>query len=215
MEITYLGHASFLLKGKTARLLTDPFDGAMVGFPFPKVPEVSIVTISHEHKDHNALSNVRGNPFVIRGPGEYEVEGVSVEGFATFHDNQRGVKRGNNTMYKVILDGVTLLHAGDLGHMLDASIIDAIGDIDVVFLPVGGHFTIDAQTAAQCVKEIEPSIVIPMHYRTDRHSPDAFGMISPVSDFVAAMGKEAQTIEGKLTVKEDMLDDDVHLCILS
>ena len=167
MEIKYLGHASFLIKTKETKLVTDPFDPEMIGQKFPKV-EAEIVTISHDHRDHNqeqlVLAPVGGEKLVINLPGEYEKKGVRIFGFASFHDDKKGFERGENILYKIEADGVSLLHCGDLGFVPEDSFLDLIGSVDVLLVPVGGVYTINADQAQQLVKKIEPSIVIPMHY---------------------------------------------------
>ena len=118
MDIFPLGHSSFRIKGKSVTVVTDPFDPQMVGFPFPKHISADIVTVTHPHKDHNNVGAVEGNPFVIQGPGEYEVKGVGVIGMSSYHDEQKGKERGLNTLYHIEIDGINVVHLGDSGIML-------------------------------------------------------------------------------------------------
>src|SRR3989344_2417944 len=143
MDITYLGHSSFKLRGKGSIVVTDPF-GPVVGLPFPKHTTADIVTVSHDHEDHNAADLVEGNPFVVRGPGEYEIKGVGVVGLGVFHDDAGGTKRGKNTIYRIELDGISIVHLGDLGHELSSAQVDSLDGVDILLVPVGGVYTIDA-----------------------------------------------------------------------
>lgn len=214
MEIIYQAHSCFQIKGKEATLLTDPFDEA-TGVKLPKL-NADIVTISHDHHDHNNLAVVGGTskrpePFVINAPGEYEVGGVSVFGYESFHDQEKGKTRGKNTIYIIHIDGLTLAHLGDLGETLTDEQISAIGVIDVLFIPVGGKYTIDALKAAGLVSKIEPTIAIPMHYRLARTGLDLAG----VDDFtLQAQGEKIQPID-KLVVTYDKLPEESKVVVLN
>ncbi|EKD62462.1 MAG: Zn-dependent hydrolase of the beta-lactamase fold-like protein, partial [uncultured bacterium] len=183
MEITYLGHASFRIKGKTAVVVTDPFDPVMLGMKFPHV-DADIVTVSHNHADHNmanlVAAPVGGSKKVITGPGEYEIKGVSVLGFPTFHDDKNGELRGKNTVYVIYLDGYALCHLGDLGHTLSEETINQIGDVDILFVPVGGFFTLDVEKAIEVVHSIEPKVIIPMHFKVAGLSADLASKLASV-----------------------------------
>lgn len=213
MEITYLGHSSFKLKGKTASLITDPYDSAMLGLKFPKV-DADIVTISHHHHDHEKTENVSNVRKIIDGPGEYEINEVSIIGLQTFHDNKKGSELGKNTIYVIEMDGVRLLHLGDLGHKLDDDVIKEIGSIDVLFIPVGGAYTIDAKTAVEVYKQIGPSIVIPMHYKPERVDNEILNKLTPIDDFLKESGLRVEKLP-KLNVKEgDILSDEEYAVVL-
>ena len=135
MDIFYLGHSSFKLKGKHGSIITDPFDSKKVGLKYSS-NEADIVSISHEHEDHNAVSAIKGEPKVISGPGEYEIKGISILGFSSFHDSKNGEERGKNTIYVFEIDTVRICHLGDLGQKLSDSLIESLGDIDVLMIPV-------------------------------------------------------------------------------
>jgi L-ascorbate metabolism protein UlaG (beta-lactamase superfamily) len=203
MDITYLGHASFLFKSKDARVVMDPFDSSKLNMPFPKV-EADIVTISHHHDDHNAASVIDGNPLVIDLPGEYEKNGVRVYGFESYHDKNQGQDRGKNTMFKFEMEDISILHCGDLGHTLSAEAIDEIGDVDVVLVPVGGIYTIDADEARHIVEKLEPYIVIPMHYRNPALQPNIsqYAEMAPVEDFLTKVGVTGIEPVKKLSIKQ-------------
>lgn len=164
-DIQYLGHSAFRIRGRDGVVLTDPYDRS-VGVDIGK-PTAHIVTISHKHTDHNntlAVKPLHEKLFTIEGPGEYEVSGVMITGVRTFHDKKKGEELGVNTAYVIRLDDVVFCHLGDLGHELSASQIDEIGPIDVLFIPVGGGETITPAEATSVIGQLEPRIVIPMHY---------------------------------------------------
>ncbi len=214
MDITPLGHASFRIRGKTAAVVTDPFDPAMVGLKFPKHTTADIVTVSHGHHDHNNTGSVEGGAFVVSGPGEYEIKGISIIGIGAFHDEKEGSERGLNTMYRMEIDGVTVVHLGDLGHALSAAIVDELDGVDILMVPVGGVYTIGPQEAVKVIKEIDPSIVIPMHYFRPELNKKTFSALSPVSDFLKEMGKDATEPIAKLSVTKDKIAPELQVIVL-
>lgn len=214
MDITSLGHSSFKLRGKSASLVTDPFETNKVGLPFPKHTVADIVTISHEHEDHNAKRAVEGNPFIISGPGEYEIKGVGIVGIGVYHDDVKGAKRGKNTMYRIEIDGISLVHLGDLGHEFSASEVDSLDGVDVLFVPVGGVYTIDPAQASKVVHEIEPTFVIPMHYNRPGMDQKIFGDMTGVEAFLKEMGKAGVPPVTKLTISKDKLPEEMQVVVL-
>lgn len=213
MDITSLGHASFRIRGKNATVVTDPYDPTLVGMKFPKHVEADIVTVSHEHTDHSSVAQVEGNPFVIKGPGEYEVKGVGVVGLSAFHDDQKGASRGRNTIYRIEIDGIAIVHLGDLGHTLSTSEIDELDGVNILMTPVGGVYSLTPAQAVAVVNEIEPEIVIPMHYGRPELNQKEFGGLSPVSAFLKEIGKEA-TPQLKLSITKDKLPAEMQVVIL-
>lgn len=213
MEIKYFGHSSFFLKGKTATVVTDPFDPQMVGLKFPKV-EASIVTVSHQHQDHNRSDLISGNPLVVDIPGEYEKQEVRITGFSVYHDKKQGEERGSNTLFKIEMDNISLLHCGDLGHILNDELIEEISGVDVLLIPVGGFYTIDADEAVAMVRKIEPSIVIPMHYNTSKLNQQGFGKLAPVANFLTKIGAGEIEPVKKLVVKKEELGEGMKVCLL-
>ncbi len=211
MEITYLGHSSFKIKGKTATVVTDPYD-VKCG-KFPKDATADIVTVSHHHFDHDQVKLVGGNPFVIEGPGEYEVKGVSVIGVASWHDDSGGSQRGPNTIYVLEMDGLRVCHLGDLGHQLDEKQLGEMGSLDVVMIPVGGVYTIDAKTAAEVAKQVDPWLIIPMHYQQPGLEAATFGKLASVDVFLQEMGKSVEAVP-KLTISRDKLPQETQVVVL-
>lgn len=164
MNITWYGQSCFRIEAKEGSVLTDPY-AKEIGLRPPRLKD-DIVLVSHEHHDHNATGGAPAESFIIRGPGEYERKGISVQGIASFHDNQQGAERGLNTIYVIRAEDVVLCHLGDFGQdALDDEQLQKIGNIDVLFIPVGGTYTIDAKRAAHVIAQIEPKVVIPMHYK--------------------------------------------------
>ena len=213
MDIRYLGHSSFRINNREAALVTDPYKDSATGLKFPKV-EADIITISHNHQDHNFSQAIDGNPVVIQGPGEYEIKNVRIQGITTYHDNDSGKKRGKNTIYHIVIDDVHLLHCGDLGHILEDQQIEAIPDIDIVFIPVGGYFTIDAEEATKIITKLEPRIVIPMHYKRPGLSEDLAAHLAPVDTFLKSVGKDTITPLPKLTISKDKLPPELQIVVL-
>ena len=195
MKIQWLGHSCFLMTtNEGTRILTDPFDET-VGYEVPAV-EADIVTSSHDHFDHNYFRAVKGDFTIVDGPGKQTVRTIEMEGIATYHDEQQGKLRGTNIMYVFTIDGMRICHCGDLGHQLPQKEVEAVGKIDILMVPVGDVFTIDAMGAKKVVDAINPTIVIPMHYKT----PDMTFDIQGVEPFLTAMNgwkveKEGNTIK--------------------
>ncbi|MBI2854797.1 MAG: MBL fold metallo-hydrolase [Chloroflexi bacterium] len=164
MDIYWLGHSCFRIKGKSVTIVIDPY-GPETGYNLPKL-EANLVIVTHQHPGHSNVGAVSGEPKVVTGPGEYETSGVFITGVASFHDDKGGQLRGKNTVYRIEIDGLSLCHMGDLGHVLSSKTAGELGRVDVLLLPVGGVTTIDATGAAEVMRRLEPRIVVPMHYKT-------------------------------------------------
>ncbi|HEY8475698.1 MAG TPA: MBL fold metallo-hydrolase [Chloroflexota bacterium] len=208
MEIVWLGHACFRLRGKEATVVTDPYAKSL-GIGMPRVT-ADIVTVSHDDPHHNHVAGVAGSPKVVDGPGEYEIGGVAITGVRTYRDKQKGATRGKNTSYLIHIDELKVCHLGDLGHLLSADQIDVLKEVDVLLLPVGGHCTIGASEAAEVISQLEPRIVIPMHYWVD-------GIAVPLDrldKFLREMGiKDAQP-QPRLSVTASNLPDEPTTVVL-
>ncbi|MEK7111663.1 MAG: MBL fold metallo-hydrolase [Patescibacteria group bacterium] len=217
MDISFLGHSSFKIRGKNGIVVCDPFP-AKIGFPFPKV-SADIVTVSHNHFDHAAVDQVAGtarkdNPYVIDAPGEYELLDIAVSVHPSFHDAENGKLRGKNNISVVRIEGIAIAHLGDLGHLLSDSDIDSLGVIDVLMVPAGGEFTVSPKLAAEIVEAIEPSVVIPMHYRTDKHGPE-FAKLAMVDEFLKEMGKVGIAPVDKLSLTAGSLPEEMEVVVLN
>lgn len=192
MDITYIGHSSFKIKTKSATVITDPFDPASTGIKFPP-QEADIVTISHDHADHNYLEKISGYKKVVAGPGEYEIMGISIIGISTFHDDKEGSERGKNTIYVYEAEGLRIVHLGDLGHALSESQIEALGEVDILMIPVGGVYTIGPKEASDLVSAVESYFVIPMHFGGDK--------LQPLEAFLKEVGQEGEKMS-KFSIKK-------------
>ena len=195
MDVTWLGQSCFRLRGKNAAVVTDPYPPSL-GLRLPR-QEAEVVTISHEHENHSYVQAVREGAFEITGPGEYEVAGVSVIGFPTFHDSEKGAKRGRNTVYLIEIDDVRICHLGDLGHPLDDADAEIVASADVVLVPVGSRTAISPVQAAEVVRQLEPRYVIPMHFAT----PGLKVQLDGVDRFLKEMAVAAIEPQPKLTVQ--------------
>mgnify|MGYP000910624337 CR=1 FL=1 len=177
MKITWLGHASFLIETATASIVTDPFDES-TGYRVPNV-SADLVTVSHQHYDHNAVGTVRGNPRVVSEPGVTRFGEIEIKGIKTFHDKNLGRDRGENLVFVIKADGLTVCHLGDLGHVLTPDQLQAIGQVDFLLVPVGGTYTISAEEARTIVSLLAPRVAIPMHFKT----PPCTIRLTPVESF--------------------------------
>ena len=212
MDITFLGHSCFRLRGKKAAVVTDPYDPDMVGLKLARL-SADILTISHDHGDHNNADLVSGVKKVISGPGEYEIQGVSIIGISTYHDDKKGKLRGKNTVYVIEIDGLRIAHLGDLGHKLDDKILERIGAIDILMIPVGGEYTVGPQEAAEVTRGIEPVITIPMHYQMPGLNPKTFAKLVSEKEFISDLGLQVEKLE-KLNVRKDILGEDQRIVVL-
>jgi L-ascorbate metabolism protein UlaG (beta-lactamase superfamily) len=170
MKVKWLGHACFLITSESGlRIITDPYTTGAFGLEYAPVAETAdIVTVSHDHADHNNVAAVKGNPQVVRGLGSHEAKGIQFKGIATAHDESAGKQRGSNTIFCFTLDGINVCHLGDLGHELSDQTVADIGDVDVLLIPVGGNFTIDGLVANGICKKLAPKLIIPMHFKNAR-----------------------------------------------
>ncbi len=194
MKILWYGHACFrITTAEGTVIITDPYDESVPYKP-PEGP-AHIVTVSHDHFDHNAVARVKGNPEVVRGVGEWTVRGVSIRGISSFHDPKGGKERGRNTIFKLVVDGVVLAHLGDLGHPLTAEQLKPLEDVQVVMIPVGGFYTIGPREAKEVVQALPAlRVVIPMHYRTEAVKD---WPIRPVQEFLEAVDLRVQEFKGE------------------
>jgi L-ascorbate metabolism protein UlaG (beta-lactamase superfamily) len=212
MNISYFGHSCFKIEEKIDNenivLVTDPFNKE-IGLKVPNI-EADIVSISHNHKDHNNSSVLRANPFMVNSAGEFDIKGIIIEGIYSYHDNKEGAELGSNIIFRFDIEGVSLVHLGDLGNVLDNKQLEKIGGVDILFIPVGGKYTLDAKKAVEVISQVEPRIVIPMHYQL----PDCnIKDIDGVEKFVKELGIEPSYEEKIKINKKDLPSDDMRLII--
>jgi len=207
LDVTWLGHGCFRLRGRSAAVVTDPYPPS-IGLKLSRL-DADLVTISHEHENHNYTQAVR-DAYEIRGPGEYEVAGVSVIGVPTFHDAEKGAKHGRNTVYLIEIDDVRVCHLGDLGHKLDDAEAEAISSPDVLLVPVGGNTAINAVQAAEVVRQLEPRFVVPMHYAI----PGLKLQLDSLDRFLKEMAVTASEPQPKLSVQKSSGEYETKVVVL-
>lgn len=173
-----------------------------MGYPLTPVNGVDLVTVSHEHSDHNYVTFATGSPTIVRGLAgndwakiDQTIKGVRVRTVQTFHDEAQGAQRGKNAVFVFEIDGMKIAHLGDLGHKLNDDQVKAVGNVDAVMIPVGGFYTIDGKNAAQVVAQLNPKVVIPMHYKTPALSASLADVLSTADDFIAAIGSTAKVTQ--------------------
>jgi len=208
MEITWYGQSCFRLRSRGLSVVTDPY-GPEIGLKLPRLT-ATIVTVSHDHPDHNAIQAVKGNPFVISGPGEYEVEGIFVIGVSTAHDAKGGQEQGRNTAYLIEFEDLTICHLGDLGQVLNQEQIEQLNSVDVLLVPVGGRTALSGAKAAEVVGLLEPSIVIPMQYKI----PGLAAPLDGASRFLKEMAVEAPEKIETLNITKSQLTEETRLVLL-
>lgn len=215
VDIWWYGQACFKVKGKSASVVFDPYDPVFTGLPPLKI-DGDIVCVSHQHQDHNNASAVvpteeGKTPFVISGPGEYEISGVNIVGIASFHDEVNGKERGKNTIYLATVDDVNIVHLGDLGQKkLTQEQVEALSICDVLLIPVGSVYTISGRDAPEVIAQIEPKIIVPMHYKIPGLKFD----LDDVSVFLSGVGRENLVAQTKLAVSVERLPEEPEIFLL-
>lgn len=212
-----MGQACFKLKGKTTTVIIDPFESDFTGLKLPKDLAAEVVLSTHSHGDHNNIKSVTTSPsgvppMVFDKPGEYEVGGVVITGIDSFHDNSEGEKRGKNTIFHMLFDNLNIVHVGDLGQeRLTEEQIAQIGETDILLIPVGSVYTIDGKMASDIVSQLEPRIIIPMHYFIEGLKFQLDG----VEKFLKEMGAEGVVPQPKLSINKEKLPEEPMVVVLS
>ncbi|MCD6453491.1 MAG: MBL fold metallo-hydrolase [Dehalococcoidales bacterium] len=209
MDIYWLGHSCFRIKGRDATIITDPYSPDL-GYSLGQ-PTANIITVSHQHPNHAYVQGISGEPRVISGPGEYEIGGVLILGIATSQGSEGNSKLGKNTAYLMEIDGVSICHLGNLKQVLTAEQVEEVEDVDVLLLPVGGGVTINAAVAAEVVRQLTPKLVIPMHYQTEGNDPE----LDPVAGFLKEIGADQIPPQPKLSVTKSNLPATMQVFLLS
>lgn len=210
MELSYIGHSCFNIKGKKVSLVIDPYSPEMLGFKMPK-QNCKILLNSHSHEDHSFNQQVN-HEVLIDKPGEYEIDDVYIIGVQTFHDDKEGSERGQNIVFSIDIEGINIVHLGDLGHELNEKALSKLGSVDVLIVPVGGHFTIDSFTASKIISAIEPKIVIPMHYKTDDSN---IKELDELSVFLHEMGEKNPEKIDSLKLNSQPTNEDTKIIVLN
>jgi L-ascorbate metabolism protein UlaG (beta-lactamase superfamily) len=214
MRIRWYGHAAFgLTTGNGVRMIIDPYEpggaGGAIGHA-PITDHADIVLVSHDHGDHNGTSTIKGPFTEVRTGGSYDVKGVKVLALPAYHDASQGKERGENIMFVIEADGLRVVHTGDLGHLLDREALDRIGRADVLMLPVGGTFTITAAEAGKVVDAIKPSVILPMHYKTEKVALP----LTPVEDFTKGKERVRKVDASEIEVAPGSLPDEPEIVLL-
>jgi len=211
VKVKWLGHASFLITSKDGlKMITDPY-AVGGGIDYAPIKEsADVVTVSHDHGDHNNVSTVPGKPQVVKGAGTKVVKGIEFKGVATWHDASQGKQRGNNIVFCFTVDEIKLCHLGDLGHLLSPGQVSEIGAVDILFVPVGGFFTIDAAEASRVCDQLKPKVIIPMHFKT----PKCAYPIASVEDFLKGKKNVKRMAGSELTVEKEKLPPATEIVVL-
>ena len=213
MKVKYYGHAAFLItsdQGK--RIITDPYKpGAFGAMHYGAIPdEADVVVVSHDHDDHNNSAGLPGNPEVVGTPGKRSVQGIEFNGIATFHDSSSGGERGKNIIFTFTVDGITICHLGDLGHVLSQEEVEAIGAVDLLMIPVGGFYTIDSKQASEVAGQLNPPIIIPMHFKTKKCEFP----ITPVEEFTEGKARVKVMDSSEVTLGKGSLPEETEIIVL-
>jgi L-ascorbate metabolism protein UlaG (beta-lactamase superfamily) len=201
MKIKYFGHSAFMITSdKGVKIILDPYESGAFGgqLTYGKInDQADIALASHDHADHNDTKSLPGSPQVVKGEGSRTIKGITIKGIPAYHDPSKGSERGANTIFTLTIDGIQVCHLGDLGHVLTKKELTEIGPVDILLIPVGGFFTIDPQEATRVAEQIQPKILIPMHFKTEKVG---FPIV-PVEDFLK--GKPNPKKSGKSEVVFD------------
>jgi L-ascorbate metabolism protein UlaG (beta-lactamase superfamily) len=208
LDITWFGHSCFRIKGKEVTVVTDPCSPD-TGFSYNKI-KADLVTISHSHPGHSYRDGLDGEFREIKSPGEYELKGVFITGIASFHDENGGSEKGKNNIFLIEIEGVTFCHLGDIGHLPATQVEEELGEVGVLFVPVGGVSTIDGTKAATLVRSLSPKVVIPMHYKT----PQATHELESVDKFLKNFSTKDIVPQPKLTVNKSNLPLTTQIVLL-
>lgn len=214
MKIKWYGHAAFLITSDQGiKVIFDPYEpGAFGGqLSYGRIEdEADIALTSHDHADHNDTKSLPGSPQVVKGSGSKTIKGISIRGVSTYHDPSKGSERGTNTIFNLQIDGMQVCHLGDLGHVLSEKEIKEIGPVDILLVPVGGYFTIDAKEATRVVDQIKPKVVIPMHFKTEKCGFP----IAPVEEFTAGKSGLKQPGSSEVTFSKATLPQKMEIIVL-
>ena len=211
MKVKWLGHACFLITSKDGtRVITDPYAvGGGINYS-PIAESADVVVVSHGHGDHSNVSTVQGKPEVVENSGTKTAKNIQFKGIATYHDASQGQQRGPNTVFCFTIDDMKLCHLGDLGHVLSPEQVTEIGAVDILFVPVGGFFTIDAPVASQVCDQLKPKLVIPMHFKT----PKCAYPIADVEDFLKGKRNVSRVGGSEVDLEQDKLPTATEIILL-
>ena len=208
MRIIWHGHSCFSIKTKSLlneeiNIVIDPFDEKKTGIKLPKLKADTVLS-SHDHYDHNNIKAVAGDPFIIKNPGEFEIKNIFIQGIPSFHDKKNGAERGENIIFYLESEKIHIAHLGDLGHLLDEKQLSKLSKVDILMIPIGGKYTINYSEAIEIISQLEPKIIIPMHYKIPGLKID----IDTVDKFAKEMGADLNKKTAKLKIVKKNLPTD-------
>ena len=214
MKIKWYGHAAFkIITDKGVKIIIDPYQSGAIGgaLSYGKISEeADIVLTSHDHDDHNYTKDIKGTFTQIKKPGPHNVKDVIIKAVPTHHDPSKGKERGDNLVFLIETDGLRLAHMGDLGHKLEKGTLEEIGKVDIVLLPVGGFYTIDASEATRVMNDLKPSIVIPMHYKTKKCNFP----IASVDEFIAGKKGVKKTNTSEIEISKSTIPTEPEIIVM-
>ncbi|MCX5812052.1 MAG: MBL fold metallo-hydrolase [Proteobacteria bacterium] len=214
MKIKFYGHSAFMITTDTGiRIITDPYQSGAFGgaLSYGEITdEANIVLASHDHEDHNYTKDIKGKFTHITKAGTHNVNGLKIKAIPSHHDTSKGKDRGNNLIFVVYADELTIVHAGDLGHTLEKEALEEIGKVDILLIPVGGFYTIDAQEATKVMDDLKPAITIPMHFKTDKCNFP----ISDVTEFIGDKKGVKRAKASEIEIKKESLPKEHEIIVL-
>jgi L-ascorbate metabolism protein UlaG (beta-lactamase superfamily) len=214
MKIKFYGHSAFMITTDTGvRIITDPYQSGAFGgaLLYDRITEeADIVLASHDHEDHNYTKDIKGKFIHIETAGVHDVKGLKIRAIACHHDALKGKERGNNLIFVIDTDEFTIVHAGDLGHTLEKEVVKEIGNVDILLIPVGGFYTIDAREAAKVMTDLKPAITIPMHFKTDKCNFP----ISDVEEFIKGKKGVKRVKTSEIDIKKKLLSKEHEIIVL-
>jgi L-ascorbate metabolism protein UlaG (beta-lactamase superfamily) len=214
MKIKWYGHASFLITSdQGVKIITDPYESGAYGgqLSYGQIKDrADIVLTSHDHADHNDPKSLPGSPEIVKDSSSKTVKGISIKGISTFHDASKGSERGANIIFTFTVDGIKICHLGDLGHILSEKELAEIGSVDLLLIPVGGYFTIDAKEATRVAEQIKPKVLIPMHFKTDKCGFP----IAPVEDFLKGKSDVKRPKASEAAFEKKTLSPQMEILVL-
>ena len=214
MKIKWYGHSAFqITTEKGIRIIIDPYEsGSFNGaLSYGKIEDkADIVLTSHDHADHNYTKDIKGKYNHISKAGDHEIKDIKIKAIHCFHDSLGGKKGGSNLIFVITADGLNLVHMGDIGHSLDPELLKKIGKVDILLLPVGGFFTIDAAMAQKIINDIKPGVTVPMHYKTQKCNFP----IAPVEDFTKNQANVRILKESSVVIKKETLPQEPEIIVL-
>jgi L-ascorbate metabolism protein UlaG (beta-lactamase superfamily) len=214
MKIKWYGHSAFLITSdQGVKIITDPYESGAYGgqLAYGKIKDqADLVLTSHDHADHNDTKSLPGSPQIVKGSGTKTAEGISIKGISTYHDPSQGSERGTNTIFTFSVDGMKVCHLGDLGHILGEKELAEIGPVDILLIPVGGYFTIDPKEATRVAEQIQPKVLIPMHFKTEKCGFP----IAPVEDFLKGKSATKRPKSSEVSLEKASLPQKMEIVVL-